>query len=268
ELSPTTDTNRVKSLMNLLDCLFDDYSWVEGMPERQTLIYIKCCFLFATIWSLCATTNEEARLELDLIFQELLKGKLSPEIYKMCRLTEGKTHDTTLELDNLFPAEGHIFDYQYIKEGDGDVPGRWVEWKEEVSKAPAISKEAQVNQIIVSTVDTIRYTVLMSLLVNHGKPALFVGPTGTGKSIYITDFLLNGIDNNIYKPLFINFSAQTSAGQTQNIIMGKLDKRRKGVYGPPLGQRMVRLFQFLLLLFLFFVGYRLSQNCVQALNNN
>ncbi|GFR03643.1 dynein heavy chain 7, axonemal [Trichonephila clavata] len=239
ELSPTTDTNRVKSLMNLLDCLFDDYSWVEGMPDRQMEIYIKNCFLFASIWSLCASTNEKARLELDLIFRELFKGKLSFETYNMCRLTAGKTHETTLQLDDLFPDEGLIFDYQYLKEGDGDVPGRWVEWKEEVSKAPAIPKEAQVNQIIVCTVDTIRYTMLMSLLVNHGKPVLFVGPTGTGKSVYVIDFLLNVIDSSIYKPLFINFSAQTSASKTQNIIMGKLDKRRKGVYGPPLGQKMI-----------------------------
>ncbi|GIY04303.1 hypothetical protein CDAR_431711, partial [Caerostris darwini] len=116
ELSPSTDTNRVKSLMNLLDCIFDDYSWIEGMPEGQILIYIKCCFLFAAIWSLCSTTNEEARSELDLIFHELLEGKLSPEIYEMCRLPEGKTHKTTLKFGDIFPTEGQIFDYQYLKE--------------------------------------------------------------------------------------------------------------------------------------------------------
>ena len=63
--------------------------------------------------------------------------------------------------------------------------------------------------------DTARYKFLMDILIRHNKPVMLVGHTGTGKSVYIKDKLMNELDKDKFIPAFLNFSAQTSAGQTQ-----------------------------------------------------
>ncbi|KAH9525061.1 Dynein heavy chain 1, axonemal, partial [Bulinus truncatus] len=67
---------------------------------------------------------------------------------------------------------------------------------------------------------------------------LAIGPTGTGKTLTVLDKLTRGLSDE-YLPEFINFSAKTSANQTQDLIDSKLDKRRKGIYGPPVGKYSV-----------------------------
>nr|XP_018914608.1 PREDICTED: dynein heavy chain 7, axonemal-like [Bemisia tabaci] len=89
------------------------------------------------------------------------------------------------------------------------------------------------------TAETVRCNALMQLLLIHEKPLLWVGPTGTGKSVYTINFLLKKIDLEKYRPVFLNFSPQTTAKQVQDLIMSRLDKRRKGVYGPALGKKCI-----------------------------
>lgn len=47
------------------------------------------------------------------------------------------------------------------------------------------------------------------------------------------------MDKTMYQSSFINFSAHTSANLTQDIIMNKLIKRRRGIFGPPVGTKCI-----------------------------
>uniref|UniRef100_A0A803YQF6 Dynein axonemal heavy chain 1 n=1 Tax=Meleagris gallopavo TaxID=9103 RepID=A0A803YQF6_MELGA len=67
---------------------------------------------------------------------------------------------------------------------------------------------------------------------------LCIGPTGTGKTLTITDKLLKSLPLK-YVSHFLTFSAHTSANQTQDLIDSKLEKRRRGVFGPPVGRYFI-----------------------------
>ena len=63
----------------------------------------------------------------------------------------------------------------------------WKQWMELVDKEKLdnFPRNTQVQDIIVTTVDTIRYQYIMEHNIRNQIPTLFVGPTGTGKSVYI-----------------------------------------------------------------------------------
>uniref|UniRef100_UPI00358E354F dynein axonemal heavy chain 7-like n=1 Tax=Myxine glutinosa TaxID=7769 RepID=UPI00358E354F len=237
ELSPTNDTNLLNSLMSLMECLMDEFEdpkIMETVSEYEACSWLEGIFIFSLVWSIGASCSDEGRVRFDKLLRELMKGPLTAETQKQFSLLINVNPPKQPFIVPI-PEMGRVYDYSFVKEG----PGRWELWTEALNSAVPIPKDIQFNEIIVPTQDTVCYTAIMEMLVTHQKSTLFVGPTGTGKSIYIIDFLLKRLDKEVYKPLTINFSAQTTAAQTQNIIMAKLDKRRKGVYGPPPGKKMV-----------------------------
>ncbi|XP_073827136.1 dynein heavy chain at 36C [Musca autumnalis] len=239
EIAPTSDANLMVALMNLFDCFLDDFKdekYVQNLSDLDMRAQIEGVFLFSCIWSLGASLDANSREKFNLVFRGLMEKNFPENLYESFGIPE-ELHVPALPKPFIFPIpkQGSVFDYRFIKEGKG----KWKPWQDDVAAAPPISRDIPVNQIIIVTNENVRTTAVLDLLVRHGKPVLFVGPTGTGKSCYIIDYMLKKMDLAVYKPLLINFSAQTSANQTQDIIMSKLDKRRKGVYGPPLNKRFI-----------------------------
>lgn len=148
----------------------------------------------------------------------------------------------------------------------------------ETTDAYAIDPKLSFAEVVVPTVDSVRNTYLLHLLLMKQKHVLMVGGTGTGKTINISQYLMGAarvnknetIDPNCV-PFTITFSAQTSANMTQvrspslmalstllytmkrtwsdvlvcttyhfqDMIDAKLEKRRKGVFGPAAGKQFI-----------------------------
>jgi dynein heavy chain len=94
--------------------------------------------------------------------------------------------------------------------------GTWVPWMDTMPEFKC-DPDKPFAQIIVPTADTVRYTYLVDALLAAGKHVLCVGETGTGKTLSLTAKLLEGMPPEV-QPLFMTFSARTSANQTQDII--------------------------------------------------
>uniref|UniRef100_A0A8B9ERX1 Dynein axonemal heavy chain 12 n=1 Tax=Anser cygnoides TaxID=8845 RepID=A0A8B9ERX1_ANSCY len=194
---------------------------------KQLLIFLPLqgCFAFATIWSIGGTCDGDSRIIFDSFLREILAGKSG----------RNPVPKVVGKWECPFEEKGLVYDYVFELKGRGC----WVHWNGFIKNINYSDKNLKIQDIIVPTMDTVRYTYLMELFIAHGKPLLLVGPTGTGKSVYVKDKLMNNLEKERYFPFFINFSARTSANQTQNIIMARLDKRRKGVFGPPMGKKCI-----------------------------
>jgi dynein heavy chain len=235
EIVPTTNGNLTFSLTKILDCFFRPFIPKEGesIPSEKLKALgnvVDPWFMFALVWSVGASCDGQSRKK----FDRYLRDKIAEDKVSLPFPSEGLVYDYRLDDGGISRMGKSDDDEEDVKKS---FKVKWQGWLEG-QKAFTVDPHLRFSDIIVPTMDTIRSNFMVELLATNSKPVLCVGPTGTGKTLTTADKLLKGMPSEFVTHL-IAFSARTSANQTQDIIDSKLDKRRKGVFGPPLGKKFI-----------------------------
>ncbi|XP_019331155.1 dynein axonemal heavy chain 1 [Alligator mississippiensis] len=232
EVIASTDSNLTMSLLKLLECFFQPFIPIEGIrkvPREKTARLgelIEPWFIFSLIWSVGATGDAQSRVAFNLWLRE----KMADEQIQLLFPEEGLVYDYKLDDAGLSSAEEDL-EEEIVKEVC------WVKWMDSTEQFTMVP-DTNYCDIIIPTMNTVQMAYLLEMLLTNRKPVLCIGPTGTGKTLTISDKLLKNLPLE-YITHFLMFSARTSANQTQDLIDSKLDKRRKGVFGPPLGRYFI-----------------------------
>ena len=206
ELVPQNPNSAVHSLCRLYNT-FNSAKYGLDWEDAQETYFSTAekIFSFCLVWSLGASATASGRKKFDLKMREI---------------------------EAQFPPSDTIYDF-FFDEDSRDFR----HWADIIPKNWRPARDAQFFDMIVPTLDTIRNSTIISRLLQNTIPTLVVGNTGTGKSVIVNQCLMNLSDNCTALTMF--FSAATTAGITQDVIEGNMEKRAKGKFGPPGGKQLV-----------------------------
>ncbi|KRX05785.1 P-loop containing nucleoside triphosphate hydrolase [Pseudocohnilembus persalinus] len=197
----------------------------EVRVEEQ-IARLQMVFQYSLIWTVAATIDNVGRKNFDKYYKKIIKEPLS------CSNLKNKL--VKIEKMAAVPDIGNITIYDYYIDKEEFT---WKKWSRYLEENPQnIQNEQNFHNIVIETVEMVRITSLIQQSVSENIPLMLIGPTGTGKSTYINKYIKN-LPLEKFSLIFVNFSAQTSSEKTQEIIDARLDRRRKGQYGPRLGMK-------------------------------
>lgn len=132
-------------------------------------------FIFSLIWSLGAPLNTDSRKKFDYFLRKLLLDGINEEERMSLGLLD-TVEPPNKEYAIMLPDQEICFNYKFLtdkelEEGTADGSGNddpaatsnengnkyWEPWSLQLAAAPPIPRDVMFNEIIVETVDTIRY---------------------------------------------------------------------------------------------------------------
>jgi dynein heavy chain len=225
-----------KSLSRLYEPLLRQHlpTGKNKLAQKEMESRIDVLFYFSLLWSVGCCTDSPGRAVIDECVRDML-SQMNASMFmdKWGLVGIAKWYATPTKMSIPDPEKGTLFDY-FVDENSG----KWAKWETKV-RPPDIGNDAEFHTIIVPTTAMIMNQEILRTIESGNNHVLFSGLTGTGKTVAAQSMLLRGFDRDKYSNISFAFSAQTTHNQTQDIIDGKLDKRRKGVFGPPVGKKML-----------------------------
>jgi dynein axonemal heavy chain len=200
---PVDDFSAIRSLCRMYDAVatrenglaLDADGGMSAACARMAEMY----FVFCAIWSCGGSVDEAGRAKMDQFVRDI---------------------------EAQFPPLHTVYEY-YVD----PVKHEWINWSEKVNKAWRPAPGAKFYQILVPTIDTVRYSFIASSLMNSKQPLLFTGSTGTGKTS-ILNSVLGKLDAVQDLSFTINFSSATTSLSTQELMESRLEKRQRNNFGP------------------------------------
>ncbi|CDI85223.1 hypothetical protein EPH_0053350 [Eimeria praecox] len=214
EVVSTVNSNLCASCLRMLGSICTRYRPVDKQAdsEQGDALYgrLPAAFVFSFIWSFGITADGSGRKKIDDWLQN-------------------RVQELGLDIGHI-DAGCSLYDFCY------DINShQWTPWGDTVPSF-VVPKGASYENIVVPTLDSIRLAHSITTLVLNGHSVICPGPTGTGKTVNLTDLLLLTLPDN-YETHLMTFSAHTRVNQ--DLLEAKLEKRRRGVFGPPAGKTCI-----------------------------
>ncbi len=227
---PQANINLVHQLCSMLDSIYATYDHEQGhrhddpdappSTEATDPPLVEAVFIFGLMWSLGAHLLGDSRTEFDLMVKEVSGLTMQPG------------EDSQVPCGQLPSGLPTLYEYRFHLE-----QRRWVPWRAFVQPFQPPS-DGKFSSILVPTVDTVRNTWLLDALLRADMMTLFIGGSGTAKTVTVQDYLRN-VDPDTNVTVTVNFSSRTASLDVQRIMDDNIEKKMKDTFGPPSGKRML-----------------------------
>ncbi|CAD7077293.1 unnamed protein product [Hermetia illucens] len=202
-------TSKVSMCCELLTALFDSIPNLNFMDETNAKRCICKLYVWASLWSIGGNFDDDSRYKLENKFKELLAGE------KLLEFPTGNIWDFRVNITSL----------------------DWEHWNTVVEPFNYNIND-RFFDMLVPTTDTTKFGYISELLFLRKRPVMFTGDTGVGKSV-LAESTLKKLGGFQIVSHLIHFSAQTSSARTQEMIEARLEKKRKGQLGAPVGKTLI-----------------------------
>ncbi|XP_032809855.2 dynein axonemal heavy chain 3-like isoform X2 [Petromyzon marinus] len=194
------------------------------LAEERTAL-LTAHFLFAVVWAVGGVLDRPSKERFSEFFRKLCEQDPRYPCPALLRLQRAL----------LMPKTSSVFGFVYRQQQASSWA--WSPWKDLVLPFH-VGDQLEPSEVLVGTAETARLGFFLETVPRRGRPLLLVGPPGTGKT-WGTRAFLRALPSESHVACELAFSAHTSAVHTQDSILAKLERRKKDIYGPLLGKRMI-----------------------------